>query len=298
MGIEFSAHQVQPGPYEFSSFGPFYFFDRPLYNDIVRLSLIAMAAIIIFSIAAWFFFIREERSFNSEEVAVPQESMTVERVEFAAQDGVKIVGDYYPPIGEIQVMNGASRGVILLHMMPSHRKSWVALAEKLRQTGLPVLAIDLRGHGESQGGPEGYKSFSDSEHQNSRLDVIAAALFLRSKRVDEFHLVGASIGANLALQYLAEHPNARSAILLSPGLDYRGVKTGEAIQKILTGRGVYLVASDDDQYSRDTVNELASRITLDEKHRLKILESGGHGTTIFENHPEFMDELVEWLTKL
>lgn len=221
-----------------------------------------------------------------------------ERVEITTKDGVKIAGDYYPPVGETPVVNGASRGVILLHMMPADRKSWAGFAKKLQQAGLPTLAIDLRGHGESQGGPEGFKSFSDAEHQNSKLDVTAAALFLRSKRVDEFHLVGASIGANLALQYASEHPNARSAVLLSPGLDYRGLKIAEFMEKFPPSRGIYLVASEDDSYSRDTVNDLVSRITLDEKHQVKIFESGGHGTTIFENHPEFMDEVIQWLKSI
>lgn len=254
----------------------------------------AILAVMILAVAFWFLRSGVPRPAEKSEVSTTQ---SVETVRIKTQDGVEIVGDYYPPVGDIQIMNGASRGVILLHMMPADRKSWAVFAKKLSESGLPTLAIDLRGYGESQGGPGGYKSFSDSEHQDSKLDVTAAALFLRSKGVDEFHLVGASIGANLALQYASEHPNARSVILLSPGLDYRGLKTAPLIEKVPPSRGVYLVASEDDSYSRDTVSDLASRITLDEKHQVKIFESGGHGTTIFENHPEFMDELVEWLTK-
>ena len=259
-------------------------------------TFLVIGPIVIIMVAA-FWFLRSGTPQPVEKSKAPV-IKSVETVHLKTQDGVEIVGDYYPPVGDIQVVNGASRGVILLHMMPSDRKSWVKFAEKLQKVGLPTLAIDLRGHGESQGGPESYKSFSDAEHQNSKLDVITAALFLRSKKVDEFHLVGASIGANLALQYLAEHPNARSAILLSPGLDYRGLKTLPLIGQVPESRGVFLVASADDQYSADTVNQLASQATFDEKHQLKIFETGGHGTAILENHPGFMDEVVEWLSKL
>lgn len=272
-----------------------FFFRGGCYIISMKVVFSTILAVVILSAALWFFMSGTLR--RTEKTEAPA-TKSVETVRLKTQDGVEIIGDYYPPAGEVRVVKGASRGVILIHMMPADRKSWAVFAKKLSEVGLPTLAIDLRGHGESQGGPDGYKSFSDAEHQNSKLDVIAAALFLRSKKVDEFHVVGASIGANLALQYAAEHPNARSAVLLSPGLDYRGLKTAEFMEKVPPSRGIYLAASEDDSYSRDTVNDLASRITLDEKHQVEIFESGGHGTTIFENHPEFMDELTEWLKQM
>ena len=251
--------------------------------------------IIVMAAVAWFFLGRLEGP--AEKTKTPRDSL-VETVRIKTQDGVEIAGDYYPVKGEKQVAGGASRGVLLLHMMPADRKSWAAFAKQLSEAGFPALAIDFRGHGESQGGPEGYKSFTDLKHQQSKLDVLAAALFLRSKKVDEFHLVGASIGANLALQYLAEHPNARSAILLSPGLDYRGVTTEDAIQKIRAGRGLYLVSSEEDAYSHDTAARLARYINLDDLHQLKAFTDAGHGTTILEKHPEFMDEMISWLVSI
>ncbi len=254
----------------------------------MRIILIVIIIFISVGVSVYYFFTKKEYTSKPLDTTAPRSLNMNERIELTTKDNVKIVGDYYPA-------EGSRQGVLLLHMMPRDRKSWVVFAEKLQRSGLPVLAIDLRGHGESQGGPDGYKSFSDTQHQDSRLDVLAGALFLRSKQVDEFHLIGASIGANLALQYASEHPNARSAILLSPGIEYRGLKTMGLIENVPPSRGIFLVASDDDEYSRDSVNELASRITLDEHHKLKIFESGGHGTNIFENHPEFMDELVEWL---
>lgn len=251
--------------------------------------------IVVVAVAFWFFLSGTKRPEEKSEAPV---ASSMEMVRIKTKDGVEIVGDYYPPIGERQVASGVSRGVLLLHMMPSDRKSWVKFAEKLQASGFPVLSIDLRGHGESQGGPDGYKSFSDEEHRASKFDALAGAMFLRSKKVDEFHVVGASIGANLALEYLSEHPNGRSAVLLSPGLDYRGLKTAPLLEKVPESRGIFLVASEDDAYPKDTVNELASRITLDEKHQVKIFETGGHGTTIFENHPEFMDEIIKWLKQI
>jgi len=222
-------------------------------------------------------------------VADPRVSMK-ETIRLRAADGVEIVGDYYPAWG--------TRGVLLLHMMPADRKSWQELAVKLQQAGFHALAIDLRGHGESRGGPLGYKQFSDVEHQASRLDVEAGAAFLREKGVLDLSLVGASIGANLALEYLVNHLEARAAVLLSPGLDYRGLAIGPFMEKLGPAQTTMLVASEDDIYSFDTVQLLARQAVLSKRRMVKIFKGGGHGTAIFERYPEFVDEVVTWVARL
>ena len=212
-----------------------------------------------------------------------------QRVAFKTSDGVAIVGDYYAPAAP------SEQGLLLLHMMPATRSSWRAFAEKIMAENFQVLAIDLRGHGESSGGPNGYKNFTDIEHQASYLDLEAAVGFLKSKGVSEFFLGGASIGANLALGYLAEHAEARAAFLLSPGLDYRGVKTLDAAQGIRLGQAVYYVASRDDVYSADSTQQLFDATPAGIKKKIKFFETAGHGTTLFDREPAFMDTVVSWL---
>lgn len=210
-------------------------------------------------------------------------------IELKASDNVVIVGDYYAPA------LASAKGLLLLHMMPADRTSWKAFAEKMQALGWHVLAIDLRGHGESQGGPNGYRSFSDEEHQASRHDVEAGVEFLKSKDVDELYLGGASIGANLALQYLAEHSEAKAAFLLSPGLDYRGVKTETLTQNLKPNQSVYYVASSEDAYSVQSTRKLFDQTGAGVKKEIKFFENAGHGTTIFEKEPQFMDEVAVWL---
>ena len=67
------------------------------------------------------------------------------RVEFTTSDGVQIVGDFYLPKKPVEKLPA----VILLHMYDSNRRAWDTLAPELQKAGLAVLAIDLRGHGES-----------------------------------------------------------------------------------------------------------------------------------------------------
>ena len=225
--------------------------------------------------------------------------MPSEKITLTTQDDVSIVGNYFAQDKE------DAPAVILLHMMPSTKESWDVFAGKLQQAGFQVLAIDERGHGESiRAVREGeaveldYKTFAREEQQAKRLDVEAGHFFFVEKGVEPEDIVvgGASIGANLTLLYLAEHKAARAGIVLSPGYNYRGIETLPLIERTYEGQQIFLAAAKDDSAvpdSADAVEELAERANA--KVRMQIFETGGHGTDIFGVHPEFMDEIVEWL---
>lgn len=213
-----------------------------------------------------------------------------ERIELTTSDDVEIVGDYAGKEG--------SSAVLMLHMMPATRASWKVFADKLNAAGFQTLAIDFRGHGESKGGPDGYRRFSDESHQASIHDVEAGIQFLKSKKASKVFIAGASIGANLALWYAAEHPEVGGIILLSPGLNYRGVKAEAYIERIKVSQVVYFAASRDDSYSAETIQGLSEKTPGNVKKELKMFERAGHGTTMFEKEPVFMDELASWLSAI
>ena len=209
---------------------------------------------------------------------------------FLTKDNCTIVADYYA---------GSSKsGMLLLHMMPADRTSWHALAAKFQENGFHVLAIDLRGHGQSTGGPNGYQKFSDAQHQQSSLDIDSSIEFLRLQGVEKIHIGGASIGANLCLQYATKHSEVASVILLSPGLDYRGIHTDIWMDNIKPNQAILLVASDEDVYSFTSVKTLFDRSSNLPRREVKLLTQAGHGTTMLEKNPEFINELVAWLKKV
>lgn len=253
----------------------------------MRFKICVFFTIIVVVVGFVYFLSTGDNSSEKNEVFSDKNKVMFEAVKIKAQDGIEIAGDYYDAPSD--------KGVILLHMMPADRKSWIKFALKLQTKNFKVLAIDLRGHGESQGGPDGYKNFSDIEHQSSSFDVEAAVEFLENKGAGNLYLAGASIGANLALKYLAEHSEAKSVVLLSPGLDYRGVKTVGLVKALKDDQAVFAVASEDDKYSFDSINKLFEGISLSDSRMIKIFKDAGHGTTIFERKPEFMDEVVGWL---
>src|SRR3989338_1564632 len=198
------------------------------------------------------------------------------KITLLTKDHVKIVGNHFP-------VSTPSPGISLFHMMPAAKESYNLFAIKLQQAGVGVLTIDLRGHGESAQGPNNYKTFTDQQHQSSIGDVKASVDFQEKEGHSPLFVGGASIGANLALQIIAEDKRVRKAILLSPGLNYRGIEPVPLAKDV--GRSL----GSADKQALEIFNALKCR------KKILIFETGGHGTDMLNAHPEFMKKLVEWL---
>lgn len=208
-----------------------------------------------------------------------------EHITITTSDGVELAGIYRH--------SDQKKIAILLHMMPATKESWDSIAQVLLERGYASLAIDMRGHGESDmGGTLDYKQFNEGQQQAKRFDLEAALDWVHVQGFDDTQtiLIGASIGANLAIRALAEHPDLSLAIALSPGLNYCGVTTDDAIVKIRSNQKVVLVASDDDDRpSWDSVHEL---------HRLNPLtiliqrHGLGHGTNMTDQDSSLVQEIA------
>jgi len=188
--------------------------------------------------------------------------------------------------------------VLLLHAMPAKKESWLDLADRLAKTGYNVLAIDLRGHGESQGGD--YKEFSDKDHKQYSIDTQTAVEYLQKTFPHtEIYLGGASIGGNTIIKYMAQHPEAPKGFALSAGLDYYGVRAIDDIKNLDSAQQILLVGSyDDGRKSGLNCGEQAEQL-YDAAEGVKekiIFDTGGHGTDMFMEHPELIDSIVDFLT--
>ena len=179
-------------------------------------------------------------------------------------------------------------------MMPAVKESYDSFTEKLSEAGISSLAIDLRGHGESKGG--NYLEFNEEQHQSSIEDVKSGLNYLKELGHSVLFVCGASIGANLALQIITMS-DAKKAILLSPGINYKGIEAVPLAKQVSSDKEVYIVASRDDVRRLGTCADQGQQIfdKINSVKEIKIFETGGHGTDIFNTHPGFMDELVGWL---
>lgn len=219
-------------------------------------------------------------------VSQPQVSSISEHISIKTEDGFEIIGSFYK--------SESDTGVVLLHMLNRNRNDWNAFARQLQKEGYNVLSIDLRGHGQSlkkDGRTAEWQTFSEKDFNDIILDVKAAKEFLESKGVNKISLVGASIGANIALNYAAEDIEIKTVILLSPGLDYRGVKVDDNA-KDYGNRPILIVASEDDEYSATASKTLIEQAVG--KKELKMYTNAGHGTRMFPN-TDLDKVIIDWL---
>jgi alpha-beta hydrolase superfamily lysophospholipase len=226
--------------------------------------------------------------------------MRTEKLFLTTKDNIKIAADLYPAAEQARYGASSAGWAVLIHMMPATKESWQDFATESQNLGYESIAIDLRGHGESDGGPEGFLKFSDSEHQNSILDLEAAIEYLvkeRQAKRDNVIFIGASIGANLSLQYLVEHSEFKTAILLSPGLNYRGIKTESLVQKLKADQKVFFVSAEDDGNNAKQNQKLFDLTPAGIEKQIKIYQAGGHGTDILENQQELINLIIDFIRR-
>lgn len=120
--------------------------------------------------------------------------------------------------------SGAKSGVILVHMEGGSAEDWGYLSDRLSRAQLIVIAPDLRGHGKNA-----HHELTDADYQAMVNDVGAASAWLRKQGVTQLSCVGASLGANLCLRAAAADPQMENVVMLSPGLNIKGVTSGDAL---------------------------------------------------------------------
>jgi len=204
-------------------------------------------------------------------------------VEIEASDGLVLVGDYYAPL---EAEEGGAPAVLLLHQLSSTRRAWADLIPLLPEAGYGVLAVDMRGHGATRGSQDWPLAEQDL---HLWLDWLRAQEGIDPARLN---IIGASIGSNLALRGMAGDEAVVTAIALSPGLDYRGVTTEDALETI-DRRPVMLVAGQSDYESANSVRELGLLLKGDSLMRLYATST--HGTAMLADRPTLMPLIVNWL---
>lgn len=159
-----------------------------------------------------------------------------ETVRLVTSDRVILAGSYFAPR-----MRGGAKvpGVLLVHDAGSTRSAVLGMAVYLQRKGFGVLAVDLRGHGESMTPDLIWanldKSARGSTWAFASRDLEAAASYLLKRT--EIHaanlsLVGVGAGGALALRHAMEADATRAVVLLSPPLDAMGFDMTVGVSKL------------------------------------------------------------------
>lgn len=187
------------------------------------------------------------------------------------------------------LQRNSKKGVILAHMMGRDSSDWAFLSKKLHQTQFSTIAVDLRGHGKSA---RAGADLAPEDYPAMIADLEAGVNWLRSKGVDEVSCVGASIGANLCAQLGAKDPQIVNLVLLSPGLNYKGVTSGDALQSY-GDRPVLIVAAEDDRFAPRAAGVL-EEAAKGQVH-YELLPEGGHGTKMLTRASTLENTVMSWL---
>ena len=200
-------------------------------------------------------------------------------------DGLEIKGDFYTPINTEK-----APAALLLHQYGGSSYDCKDFAALLVEKGYNVLAVDLRGQGLTQG---------KADWKLAQTDTVALMGWLHDqptidpKRVA---VMGASVGANLALRGCADDDLCRVAIALSPGLSFYGIVAKDAISG-MKNKSILLAASQRDIQS----GEPTKYLTIYAPPSVNILtrvyaSSAMHGMGLF-TFDDMTPLIMQWLDK-
>lgn len=185
-----------------------------------------------------------------------------------------------------ELWGSGSHGVVLVHGGRFDRSSWERQAPVLAEAGFRVLAIDLRGRGESRVGTMGPEGLAQ--------DVLAAVRYLRETGTDRIAVVGASLGGWAA---------AEAVVSAGPGeIDSVVLLAHSPIDKPerLTGRKLFIVSREDTSGS-GVPRLVAIREQYDrapEPKELVILDGSAHAQFLFgtDQGDRLLGEILRFLS--
>ena len=219
-----------------------------------------------------------------------------DRVTIPTLDGVTLVATYVPG------PTGSGRAVVFLHQLSSNRGEWAPFVDALRGE-YHLLAVDMRGHGESTTSERGeldWQQFGQADWEAVTGDLAAATQFLSGKGVALAGtvIVGSSIGSSAAIRFAGEHPDLGGLVLLSPGLKYRGVETVPAARRYGKPKLV-IYSSDAEDAARGLEQAWKQAENLPQPQPVTMRQVAGqaHGVKMVADDPSIVEAVVEFVER-
>ena len=201
-------------------------------------------------------------------------------------DGLSLQASFGQPV------KASPNGVVFVPANGRSKEDWVGVAEACWRSGTWVVAVDLRGMGANVAVGTTPAAATPDDYQRMSEDVKAAVAFLKSKGVTKVTLVGAELGANLAINVAADDAAVVDVVLLSPGLEQKGVIATDAVKRY-GARPLLMAASQDDAYGALSVTRLEALATGEK--RVDMFEVAGKGTRMLNRAPELEGNVVGWI---
>jgi pimeloyl-ACP methyl ester carboxylesterase len=228
-------------------------------------------------------------------------------VDLKSADGTILKGTYFAAANP-------GPGVLLLHQVNRDRKSWEGVATQLAAGGIHTLTLDMRGLGESGG--TRWEKMDRAEYKRFPQDVDAALELLTSQpgvNRQVIGLGGAGVeGVLQSVEAARRHPKEiKSLVLMS------GETLPEGLQFLHQASQLpeLFVFSDEDEYppiqdamklmyvtASSPARKLVHYSAAEEAPWLwyepfdlgRVPAKGGHGTDLFQPHPELPGIILHW----
>jgi dienelactone hydrolase len=210
-------------------------------------------------------------------------------VTLKAPDGIVLKATYYSP-------GKPGPGLVLLHQCNRDRAAWAAFGKAASARGYHVIAMDYRGYGESGGSP--FDSVSNQERgriveENWPGDVDAAFAWLVAQPgVEKTRIgaAGASCGVNQSVQLARRHPEVKTVMLLSGGVQ----PNAREYLRQSPWLPVLAAASHDDGGAPEQMEWILGW-SRNPANRLVEYKAAGHGTDMFAVEKGLEPLMLEWL---
>jgi tetratricopeptide (TPR) repeat protein/uncharacterized damage-inducible protein DinB len=231
-------------------------------------------------------------------------------VELKASDGTVLKASYFAAAKP-------GPGVLLLHQINRTRRGWDDVATQLAAAGINTLTLDMRGFGES-GSP--YTKLTDAERAQVRNmwpgDVDTAWHYLVSQPGVKRDVIGVGgagwFGVLHSVEVARQHAaEVKSLVLLSGETLQDGLQFLRQASQL---PGLFVVDDDDEYPPTVEAMELlyitssnpgkkfvhysavqdAPWIWYETSDISKVPANGGHGTDLFNVHPELPGIIVDW----
>ena len=181
--------------------------------------------------------------------------------------------------------NPGAPPVVCVHGYTSSAQAFNALARRLLER-YHVVALDVRGHGESAWSKSGAYQYGDQV-----ADLAAAVDKLGLAR---FALIGTSMGGIIAMAYAGAHPERLTHLVINDiGPD---VETGsQRITQMVGSRPDEFATLEDAMTYRRQMSPIVAGRTLEDQRELAlgVLRQGPEGRWIWKMDPEYVRQRVQ-----
>jgi pimeloyl-ACP methyl ester carboxylesterase len=215
----------------------------------------------------------------------PYETVTVE-----AEDGLELVGWYAGP-DMIETDEELVPAVLLQHHGSSSKEKWFDFIEPLLEAKYAVLAVDLRGHGETGG--RGDQAPTPELWDQDTMTWLAWLREQPGIDPDRVSLVGASIGGDIGLNVAALDESLVTIVVISGGLDVLGITTADAVAELT--QPVYFISSLGDEPGMEAFNGWMSVVQTEALFR--VYEGSMCCTFLVQFEPDLGPSIIEWLDR-